>query len=101
MRIARRNESIIGVFALLMSGLVFSDEILTREEMREEIPNFPRPLVCQFYTGPEDNRVLGEVFILSWATIVEIDSKTMTFRKDGVDYVVPAGSLYICNKLAG
>ena len=84
-----------------MSGLVCADDVITRDEMHPSIYEYPKPLVCQFYTGEADNRVLGEKFILTWAQLVEIGQYTMVFRKDGKDYVVPAGSGYICNALAG
>ena len=101
---AAGNAALIGAIAagLLSPALVFSDEILTREEMRPEIYEYPKPLYCQFIETKEDGtQVLSGGFILTWAELEAIDKQAMIFKKDGKEYRVPAESGYICTRLLG
>ena len=101
---AGRNAAFIGSIAagLFSPTLVFSDEILTRDEMHASIYEYPKPLYCQFIETKEDGtQVLSGGFILTWAELEAIDSQAMIFKKDGKEYRVPAESGYICTRLLG
>jgi len=79
-----------------------SNAEITREEMHPSIYEYKKPLVCKFVTEQEDGtRVFGETFILTWAQLESLDKYTMTFKKDGKIYKVPAKSGYVCTGLAG
>ena len=101
MRTSSRNKAVIGLLAILTSGLVFADEILTRDEMHPSIYEYPRPLLCKFIEEKDGTKIYGESFILTWAQLEAIETYSLVFKKDGKEYRVPAKSGYVCTALIG
>lgn len=87
---------------LLIGSPVLADDVITRDEMRPELYEFPRPLYCQIVKSRTESGVVYEgSFVLPWALLVEVTPTDMIFDKDGVRYAVPSDTGYVCSRLVG